>query len=167
MTRSGLRWRVVVALVVSALAAFGGACEGGGGGGDDGGGGSSDGGGGSSGGGTNTVAEAGEQQDEPITDPGSNLGGTGSLGGPPPPQGVWSAQDAANAVLATGVSFDDGTEHQPGYVQCAGDEATASDDGAKFSEFDCLVEVPGVAPYRIDLTVTEDAAKVSFNGLAD
>lgn len=113
-------------------------------------------------------ADAGSPSGAPASNVDVNLG-SGALGGPPvpPEQPAWTAQEAASQVFS-GLAYGDGTQQKPEYVSCTSDPASATGDGSRFRMFECYVEVAGVAPYNISLTVTEpDRAEFQFRAFAE
>jgi hypothetical protein len=159
---TGWQWRVRAALALSVLVLVFAACEPSGG--DDGGGGSSSGGTGSE----SSQAAAGEKTGDKETKTGPNFGG-GDVAYMKVAQDKDSltAQQAADLVLDAGLKFGDDTQQDPQYVRCTGTGESGSGDEAAFDALDCYVEVPGVVPYKITVTVPEAGkAKAEFAGVA-
>ena len=160
---TGWQWRVPAALALSVLALAFAACEPSGG--DDDGGGGSDSGGTGSG---SSQADAGEKTGTEDTDTRPDFGG-GDVAYFDFDQDKVSltAQQAADLVMDAGLKFGDDMQQDPEYVSCNGTEESASGDEAAFDALDCYVEVPGVVPYKVTVTVPEAGqAQAEFEGVA-
>ena len=160
---TGWQWRLRAALALIVLALAFAACEPSGG--DDGGGGSDSGGTGSE----SSQADAGEETGTDDTDTRPDFGGENvAYLVVNPDVDSLTAQEAADLVLDAGLKFGDSTQQDPQYVRCTGTEESTSGDEAVFDALDCYVEVPGVVPYKITVTVPEAGkAKAEFAGVAE
>ncbi len=87
---------------------------------------------------------------------------TGGASGAPQARSTpaWRPGFAAQHLVDSGLTYDNGFSHDVTYAQCTGDSSYYYSDG--YTQFDCYIESSAVAPYWIRLTVADGGGSARF-----